>query len=130
MLHGNKFILHPGGFISGRTKGLIQISGNIDFAFLAGKTADLGQFLQQIFRIALQRLHIHIHLGQQLRNQSLGLGKQGREQMDLLQLLMPVLGGDALGALNGLHGFLRVLILAHLPFLISNKIMERSMIID
>jgi len=56
---------------------------------------------------------------EELGDQPVLLPQQGQQQVQLLDLLVIVLQGNALGVLNGLHGFFGVLIGIHdnAPFL-------------
>ena len=126
MLHGNIFVLHPGRFIGSGVQGFIQLRGHIDFALLPGHAAHLGQLVHDGFRALVQRFGRAAHFREQLGNQSLRQGQQRRKQMGLLQLLMPPLRSDALGQGNGLHGFLRVLIVGHCSSLISGWFVQEG----
>ena len=60
-----------------------------------------------------QTLNSHIHLSQELGNQTTLLLQQSKKQMHLLHLLIAVLNGKTLGVLDSLQRFLRVILKIH-----------------
>ena len=106
MLHGHEVILHPLGGILGSHQGLIQSVADIDFVCLAG-TGHPGELPYLCHGSGGQALHGHVHLLEQLGNQSPVLLQQRCQQMNLLQLLMIIPNRQVLRILNGFLGFLR-----------------------
>ena len=105
MLHGHKVILHPLGGILGSHQGLIQSVADIDFVCLTG-TGHPGELPYLCHGSGGQALHGHVHLLEQLGNQSPVLLQQRCQQMNLLQLLMIIPNRQVLRILNGFLGFL------------------------
>ena len=112
MLHGNELILHVIRPILGGNEGLVQVIADIDFVRLPG-AGDPGELAQLRLGSSLKALHGDVHFPQQLGNQSALLLQQGRQQMDLLQLLVIVPNRQILRALNSFLGFLRKVLKIH-----------------
>ena len=113
VLHADIFILHAGRFLGGLPQCLVHVRGHVHLARLPGAAGDPGQLFDLRKHCRAQGGGVHVHLGQQLGDQPVGALGEGRQQMQLAQLLVAVFARQGLGVLDGLHAFLRILIAAH-----------------
>ena len=113
MLHRDILVLHGLGGGLGGLQGLIHVLGHIDLVGLPAGAGHLGQFVHLRLDGGLEAGEGQAHIGEQLGDQPLAVLDQRHEQMGLLDLLVPVLQGDVLGALNGGQRFLGKLIHIH-----------------
>ena len=98
----------------GGVQGLVHAGGDVDFARLpAPADGDPGQVLHLLADGGLEAGHGDAHIPQQLGDQAGLVAQQGQQQMGLLNLLVAVLGGQALGGLHRLQRFLGIFLRVH-----------------
>ena len=113
VFHRDKLILHLIGQMLGGLEHIVHLPGNIIFIGFTAGTGDLGQPVNLLTDRCLQTFHRHAHLLQQLGNQTVFLLQQGQQQMALLNLLVGMLQGDGLSALDGFQGLFRIFLCIH-----------------
>ena len=113
MLHRDIFVLHGLGRLLGGVQGPVHILGHIDLVRLPAASGDLGQLVYFRLHRRQKAGHGHAHGGEQLGDKALLIGHQGKQQVLLLDLLLAILLGQALSALDGGEGFLRQLVHIH-----------------
>ena len=113
VLHRDILILHGRRGGLGGFQGTVHVLSHIDLVRLPASTGDPGQLLHLVLDGGLEAGEGQAHIGEQLGDQPLAVLDQRHEQMGLLDLLVPVLQGDVLGALNGGQRFLGKLIHIH-----------------
>ena len=113
MLDADKFILHGLGFPGGSAQDLVGGLGDIDFVRVTARTGHPGQGRQFFSHGGGEAAGIHAHLLEQLGDQAVFLAGDGQQQVLRLQGVVLVLHGQLLGRLDGLDGFLCILIGIH-----------------
>ena len=99
VLHGDELVLHGLCLILCSRKGCVHIGGDIEFIRLPG-TCHAGNLVQFLLCSGLQTLHGNPHLAQQLGNQPPILLQKGKQQVNLLKLLMIIGSCNILRGLN------------------------------
>ena len=113
VLHGDVLVLHAAHLLGGAVQGLVHIRGHVELAFLPAGKAHLRQRVQGLLGTGTHILGRAPHLFDHLGDQPLVVLQEGREKVDLFQLLVAPLQRQGLGPLDGLHALLGVCILAH-----------------
>ena len=114
MLHRDVFILHAGGDGLGRAQSFVDPGGDVELALLPAGTGDPGQFFHLRFDRGGEGGDREAQIAQQLRDQAALIGEQREQKMRLLDLLVAVFGGQSLGVLYGLQGFLGIVLRVHI----------------
>ena len=113
MLHRNEVIFHATGLLFSGVEGLIQSLRDINFVGLPTAARDLWQRAHHAGNGAGKTIGGNAHAAQKLTGKAVALLQQGQQQMALSHLLVAVLHGQTLCALDGLQRFLGKLIEIH-----------------
>ena len=113
VLHRDEIVLHASGDLLGFVEGSVHIPVDVDLVRLPTGAGDGGQLGDELLGCGDDRGDGDAHLGQKLGDQTVLLHEKGQKHMALLDLLIVVLCGNALGKLHGLHGFLGEFLYIH-----------------
>ena len=114
VLHRHILVLHGRGDALGGVEALVHVLGHIDLALLPAGAGHTGQLLHLRLGGGGEGGDGEAHVPQQLGNQPALVQQQGQQQVGLLNLLVAVLGGDGLGVLHRLQGFLGIFLRVHI----------------
>ena len=114
MLHRHILVLHGRGDALGGVEALVHVLGHIDLALLPAGAGHTGQLLHLRLGGGGEGGDGEAHVPQQLGDQPALGQQQGQQQVGLLNLLVAVLGGDGLGVLHRLQGFLGIFLRVHI----------------
>ena len=113
MFNRYKLVLHASRDGEGLAERLVHAGGNVYLVRLPAGAGHLGQYFHLVAGGGPERLQGEPHVGEQLGDEAPLLIRQGQQQVGLFDLLVAVLDGKALGALDGLQGFLSKLVHVH-----------------
>ena len=125
MFHGNILISEHLHLVLSRDQHFIQILPDIRLSALY-----LGPFLYYLFYFIYEILLVDLHFLQKFQQQTILHGKQTVQQMLLFNLLIAVLAGNLLTALNRFHRFLGKFIDIHKLSLLPPDIFHLQMPCD
>ena len=88
MLDRDVLVLEPAGLVLGGDEEALEALGDVDLVGLHPRAGHPRPLLQLALQLGGERLHRHVHAGEQPRNQPFGLFEQGGEQVLAVDLLM------------------------------------------
>ena len=127
VLDADELILHGLGLAGGGAQHLVGGLGDIDLVGVAARAGHPGQAGQLFGHGGGEAAGVHVHFLEQLGDQPVLLAGDGQQQVFGLQGVVLVLHGQLLGGLDGLDGFLGILVGVHMLSLQSCRASRRMM---